>query len=380
MQPITIIGSGLAGYTVAKELRKLNSEIPLRMITAEEGHFYSKPMLSNALAQKKTPEQLVTTSVAQMAEQLRAEILPQTQVTAILPHSHQIEATNQTWSYSRLVLAWGAAPIRLPLAGTAANKVLTINHLADYTHFREALAQVKRVAILGAGLIGCEFANDLQHAGWEVTVIDLATQPLGRLVPKVVGEALQQALQQLGVSWVFGKTVTRIDEIDSGYRLTLSDQSTVVAEVVLSAIGLRPHTQLATTAGLMVARGIVVNRFLQTSAEDIYALGDCAEVEGLVLPFVMPLMNAGRALAKTLAGQPTAVDYPAMPVVVKTPACPLVVSPPAISLKGEWEWSGQGGDIRALFYTPERQLGGMVLSGSYVKEKQALTKLLPPIL
>ncbi len=380
MHPITFIGTGLAAYTVAREFRKLDKETPLRFFTTDDGHFYSKPMLSNAFAQKKTPETLVTMPVAKMVEQLNAEILAHAEVTKIAPSEHAIYVGEQRFEYSQLVLAWGAEQIRIPLAGNAADKVLSVNDLVEYGDFRAALEGAKRVVIMGAGLIGCEFANDLQPAGFEVTLVDIAPNALGRLAPLEVGLAVQQALQELGVALYFETAVKSVDSADSGYRLMLSDGSVLEADVVLSAIGLRPRTELAKSADLSVNRGVVVDRYLKTGADDIYALGDCAEVEGLVLPFVMPLMNAGRALAKTLAGQVTAVSYPAMPVVVKTPACPMVVSPPAVGLKGEWQIDGDGKDIKALFYTPERQLGGFVLTGAKVAEKMALTKELPPVL
>jgi len=277
-------------------------------------------------------------------------------------------------------LAWGAEQIRLQLAGTAADKVLSVNDLNEYSRFRTALQDAKRVVIMGAGLIGCEFANDLQPAGFAVTLVDIAPNALGRLVPTAVAQALQQALQELGVTFAFEKAVKSVDSVDNGYQLTLSDESVLETDVVLSAIGLRPRTKLAADAGLSVGRGITVDRYLKTSADDVYALGDCAQVEGLVLPFVMPLMNAARALAKTLAGQLTAVTYPAMPVVVKTPACPMVVSPPAVGLDGEWQIEAVGKDVKALFYTPSQQLGGFVLTGAKVAEKTALTKELPPVL
>jgi rubredoxin---NAD+ reductase len=380
MHPITIIGTGLAGYTVAREFRKLDKETPLRLITDDEGHFYSKPMLSNAFAQKKTPESLVTITVNKMAEQLNAEILTHTAITKIDPAEHAVYAGEQRLDYSQLVLAWGAEPIRLPLAGSGADKVLSVNTLIEYAEFRAALEEGKRVVIMGAGLIGCEFANDLQPAGFSVTLIDLAPQALGRLVPSEVSQAVQDALEELGITLHFGKAVNSVDQTENGYRLTLTDDSIVEADVVLSAIGLRPRTTLAAEAGLSVERGIVVDRYLKTSAEDIYALGDCIEIEKLVLPFVMPLMNAGRAIAKTLAGEETLVNYPAMPVVVKTPACPMVVSPPAPGLEGEWEIEAEGKDVKALFYTPTKQLGGFVLTGAKAVEKAALTKELPPVL
>ncbi|BAP57430.1 nitric oxide reductase [Thioploca ingrica] len=382
MHPITIIGTGLAGYTVARELRKLDPNCPLRLITADEGHFYSKPMLSNAFSQHKTPEMLITTPVEQMAEQLQAEILTHTLVTQLEPQWHRLKINEKSLTYSQLVLACGAKPIVTPCTGTVTEKILFVNSLSEYRYLRTALQKAKHVTIIGAGLIGCEFANDLQEGGFSVTIISNATYPLNRLVPTSVGQLLQQVLQERGVTWLLGKTVKHIAPIASArYQLTLVDNQTVATDIVISAIGLRPQVKLATAAGLTVKEGIVVNRYLQTNMPDVYALGDCAQIEGLVLLYVMPLMNAARALAKTLVGQTTAVTYPAMPIVVKTPACPIVISPPPKTVDGQWHIETQGQDIRGLFYiTNTQQLAGFVLTGKMITEKMTWLKQLPPLL
>lgn len=110
---------------------------------------------------------------------------------------------------------------------------------------------------MGAGLIGCEFANDLQQpAGFDVTLIDIAPNVLGRLVPLAVGQAVQQALQELGVTLYFETGVKNVDSANSGYHLTLTDGRQLSADVVLSAIGLRPHTELAKAADLSVNRDL----------------------------------------------------------------------------------------------------------------------------
>ena len=279
------------------------------------------------------------------------------------------------------MLAVGAEPIRPPLEGDAAEAVLSVNNLADYAVFRAALEKARRVAIIGPGLIGCEFANDLITAGKQVTVIGPGSAPLDRLVPTPVGASVQTALAKLGVEWRLGATATRVERRAEAYRVSLSDGGIVDADCVLSASGLRPNLTLAKAAGLHCERGIVVDRHLQSSAPDVYALGDCAEVEGLVLPFVMPIMHAARALAQTLAGTPTLLSYPAMPVVVKTPACPLVVSPPAVGAQGHWEIERMEDDgVRALFRGGDGRLLGFALSGSAAAERQTWSKELPPVL
>ncbi|HIP52749.1 MAG TPA: FAD-dependent oxidoreductase, partial [Chromatiales bacterium] len=165
-----------------------------------------------------------------------------------------------------------------------------------------------------------------------------------------------------------------------GYRIDLASGESLESDLVLSAIGLRPNVALAKAAGLKVARGIVVDRYLRTSAGDVYALGDCAEVEGLNLPFVMPLMHGARALAKTLAGTPVPVVYPPMPVVIKTPACPVVVSPPARGAVGAWQVEESEDGVRSRFLSEDGRLLGFALAGAAVEEKQTLTRELPPVL
>ncbi|MDT8363041.1 MAG: FAD-dependent oxidoreductase [Nitrosomonas sp.] len=378
---VLIIGSGLAGYAVARELRKLNDAIQITMLSADHGGFYSKPMLSNALTTGKTPDSILSADAAQMSAQLKIVIRPHTRVESIDPDGKSVLLENgERLTFQRLVLALGADPIRLPLAGEGAQMVLSVNDLDDYRHFRESLSEKKRIAILGAGLIGCEFANDLAAQGYQVTVFDLSPQPLGRLLPPQAGQFLRDKLAAVGVDFRFNSSISRIDRDGAQYRLFSGEDEFTEAELVLSAIGLRSRTALADVAGIAIGRGIKVNRYLQTNFQDIYALGDCAEVDGKVLPFVMPITHAGRALAATLAGTPTVLRYPAMPVLVKTPACPTIVSPPDPAADGEWEIEARENGVKALYRSKTGDLLGFALLGAATAERSALTTQLPPIL
>ncbi len=380
-QPVVIVGSGLAGYTVARELRKLNAEAPALILSADHGGFYSKPMLSNALAAGKSPESILNADVAKMAEQLKMTIRPHSRVITIERSSNTLVLQDgEKLSYGQLVLALGADQIRLPLEGNGVEAILSVNDLDDYSCFRAALEGKKEVVILGAGLIGCEFANDLAIAGYRVQLIDISAWPLGRLLPQAGGAFLQSRLEAAGVVFHLGTSVQRVERADRRLQLTLASGETMETDVVLSAVGLRPRIALAEATGIKVNRGIVVDRALQTQDANIYALGDCAEVEGRVLPFVMPIMHAARALAATLAGTPTPARYPAMPVLVKTPACPTVVSPPDAGAQGEWRIEQDKDGVKALFQDVDGNLLGYALLGAETKEKNALTPQLPPVM
>ncbi|MCE2744893.1 MAG: FAD-dependent oxidoreductase [Burkholderiales bacterium] len=377
----TIIGSGVAAWTLVRELRKAAPETEIRLITSDSGDFYSKPMLSNALASGKTAESLVMTPAAKFAEQQKVELVANTTVTSINPTARKLSSSAGEFSYDKLVLALGADTIKLPIEGDGAADVISVNDLSDYAVFRKLLEGKKEVAVLGAGLIGCEFANDLLKADIHTTVFDLANRPLARLLPEQASLFMQNKLAEKGVSWKLGRTLNSIKKVNGVYQLTDSTGETSQADLVLSAVGLKPRTELAKNAGLNVARGVVVNSLGQTSNEHIYALGDCAEYLGkFVLPYIMPVMQAARAMAQTLAGNPTDIKFPAMPVSIKTPDCPAVVNPPLPEHEGEWEITADDTGVKALFKGKDGALLGMALLGEASKERQALTPQLPAMI
>ena len=378
--PMVIIGSGLAGYNLAKELRKLAPEQPLMMITADDGRNYSKPMLSTGYGKNKTADELALNSAAGMADTLNMTIRTNTRVTAIDPDAHQISLGDEVVEYSKLVLAWGAEAVGPRIDGDAQDLVFSINDLEDYGRFRAAADGKKRVLIMGAGLIGCEFANDMTAGGFECEVVAPCDQVFPTLLPVDAANAVQRGLEGIGVKFHLGPLVNRIERQGDGVVATLSNGDTVTADVVVSAIGLRPRLELAANAGIRVNHGIVADRLLQTSAEDVYTLGDCAEVEGRVLLYVLPLMAAARALAKTMTGTPTEVSYGVMPVTVKTPACPVVVSPAAADAAGRWIVEQEGNDVQAEFRNEAGDLLGYALTGAKVANKVALNKELPAIM
>lgn len=380
MDPIIIIGSGLAGYNTAKELRKLDTATPLTIIAADSARFYSKPMLSNAIASKKAPAAISLNTPEQMAAQLNATVRAHTRIDAIDTVAHTLKIGDETLSYSKLVLALGADQIRLPIQGNAAGAIQTVNDLDEYARFHDTLDGKKHITIIGAGLIGCEFANDLTAGGYTVEVIDIAALPLGRLLPAEGGTLLKEKLAALGVQWHFGTGVKSVDSKGNGYCVTLDNGTTLQTDLVLSAVGLKPRTAIAAAAGIKVNRGIVADRGLATSAPDVYTLGDCAEIEGLVMPYVMPIMHAARALAQTLAGKPAQVSFPAMPVMVKTPACPTIVSPPAAGAAGSWQVEAGADGVKSLFVGPDGKLLGFALNGAATAERPKLLPQLPPVL
>ncbi len=378
--PVVIIGTGLAGYNLAREFRKLDPQTPLLLITADDGRSYSKPLLSTGFAANKDADSLGMATAGAMAEQLNAEIRTHTRVTRLDPTHRRVWIGNEPVPYRDLVLAWGAQTIRVPVAGDAADAVYPINDLHDYGRFRAAAAGRRRVLILGAGLIGCEFANDLLQGGHEVDLVAPSEQVMPGLLPLQAAEAVKRGLEGIGARFHLGATLERLQRSTDGLQATLSDGSQRACDLVVSAVGLRPRTELAAEAGLEVKRGIVVDRLLKTSAEHVYALGDCAEVEGLSLLYVMPLMAGARALAKTLFGNPTFVSYGPMPVTVKTPACPVVVSMPAVGSAGSWSVEARGNDVKALYLGACGELLGYALTGAAVQERLALNKQLPPVL
>jgi rubredoxin---NAD+ reductase len=380
MQSVVIVGSGLAGYSVAREVRKQDKESRILVVTSDDGHLYSKPMLSEALRLGSSAADLSTRDAEGMAAQFKGDVWTQVQVDHIDTSKQTLATTRGEVGYDKLVLALGAESVALPLDAKSRPHVFAVNDLCDYRRFRQAADGKKVVAVLGAGLIGCEFANDLVRAGFEVKVIDLAHAPLSRILPLPNSRFLHDALDRAGVEWHLGTGVQTIDVQPHGVRVSLTDGGNVDADIVLCAIGLRPRVALAREAGLDVARGIVVNARLQTSDPNVYALGDCAEINGLWMPYIAPIGPAAKVVAANLTGKASEVRYAAMPIVVKTPDCPTVVCPPPDGLAGAWRSDSDAAGVQSLFTDATGALRGFALSGAHAERSHALAQSVPMLM
>lgn len=381
MKSTIIIGTGMAGYTLAREIRKLDKIRPLLILTADDGGFYSKPMLSNAFAQGKSAAQLITQTAANMAGQLNVTILTGTRVNTIDTSARTVNTSSTAFEYDKLVLAVGAQPIRLVIQGDGAQDVRSVNHVEDYQQFRDAIDRIgesTRITILGAGLIGCEFADDLAGAGHRVTLIDPNPLPLAALAAPALSRGLQSALMRRGVNLQLGTAASRIDRDAESLRVTLASGAVLDTDIVLSAVGLRPDLRLAQAAGLATNRGIMVDQHGRTSDPDVYALGDCTEYlvtddRTQTLPYIAPLMTAARAIARTLTGDATAIDIKAAPVIVKTPSFPLALVPPPLGhTSGGWHGTQDGERIVCRYVDHEGILLGFGVAPQEASVRQGL--------
>lgn len=377
--PLVIIGSGLAGYHVAKAWRQLDPTTPLVMITQEPGHFYSKPQLSTAKKHGKTANDLIMTPMEIMREQLNAQIFPNATVTHIDPKNKTLRCLTlegpREIAYRDLVLATGASPKPYPHA-LDHPRHFRVNHWHDYDNLMAQFDNFKDICLIGSGLIGCEFAHDWSDEGKQITVITPDPYPLSHLVPETIGIGLQKALSARGITWYTERELVNLNTYGSGLDLHLSTGKTLYTDALITAIGLNANTKLAQETGLNTQQGIVVDANLQTSEPHIYALGDCAEFENECRFFIAPILTSARALAKTLHGQPTPIQLPLMPIVLKVAAYPVVLLPPPPTLKGEWQCEVTDEGVKGLFYDEAQQLKGYALSGAFQTERAAIHKTL----
>jgi len=336
---IVIIGAGLAGWHVIDAIRAKDKDIPITLVTADNGDRYHKPMLTMAISQKKSAADLVRATGVDAAEAANIKLLANTQVTGVDAATQQLQLVSAqrsdpvytnyaTIGYDKLVLAMGAHPIfpkSLP-----EDLVWHVNHIERFGQLQEKLATgSQHVAIVGAGMVGTEIAEDLLKAGHKVTLIDLNDAPLSQMLPPKATARIAQAVKSQGINFLGGYQVSGITRISDGTRedsdgkleisyeeLPLATKGSAAAEPieplivdhVIASTGLTVNEQLPAAAGVEFDRrtGIVVDApTLRTSTANIYAIGDCMSIDGVPCRYVAPL----RAQAATIADDILGLDH-----------------------------------------------------------------------
>jgi rubredoxin-NAD+ reductase len=371
---VVIIGSGMAGYMMAQRLREESADIKITLITETDGRFYPKPMLSTALYHQKKPNEIVTATAHEMQEKYQLEVVTYARVLNVDGKHKEIELEDRSVHYDKLVLAVGS---NVRSVFPKMERLYSVNSIEDYEKLLETLSPKRRVLVIGSGLVGVEFAHDLVHVGHDVSMLSLEDAALYPLVPREVGRKCRDHLIQKGLKWVQG-AVKKIQEHDECITVDWGHGGESF-DLVLSAVGIEPRTDLAQRMGLSIGRGILTDHYGRTSDPHVFAMGDCAEIYGLNLTYVAPIKQQAQAIAKSLLGMYTAVTYPAMPVVVKIPTFPFTMVPVReVSPDGSWKivQDDEEGFV-AVFEDKESVLKGFVLAGGATKQRQAWLHKMP---
>lgn len=324
---IVIVGAGLAGWSVVEAIRRLDQTVPITLVSACDANLYHKPELSVAIGRGLTEADLVKESGINAARRLGVQLLAGTFAVGLSPSLHQLRTTRGTLTYTHLVLAQGAKPV-LPKS-LPPELCWRVNDLAGWSGLQKALAKgAQTVAIVGAGMIGCEMAEDVVRAGHQVILLDRHDTPLAGLLPEQASKRVADRFAALGIDYIGNDAITAVtQEGDQQKCLHLSSGETRVVDHVLVATGLATDNRLSRSAGLDFDRGIAVDaNTLQTSEKDVYALGDCISIHGNPCRFVEPINKQAAAISHALLGRDDNVYEHTAPVVrLKIRSLPVVV-------------------------------------------------------
>ncbi len=303
MKEIVIIGNGVAGINVANNLRRLDKDIGITVFTDEPYHYYPRPRLIDLLAGKVTLEEMPFYGEDWYIKN-SINVHLNSPVEKISCDEKRIILSNgKIFSYDILVLANGAKPSLPPIDGVDKIGVFTIRWLDDVLRLKERIKESGEVVVIGGGLLGLEIASAIQTSGANVKVIEILPWLLPRQLDEIGGNLLRRILEGRGLEIFVNSATERIFGDVEVAGVSTKDGKEFKCNTVVVSAGIKCNTELAKSSGLNVNRGVIVDKFLRTSKEDIYALGDVAEWEGKVYGIIPPVLDQARIVASNILGE-----------------------------------------------------------------------------
>ncbi|WP_144777351.1 FAD-dependent oxidoreductase [Marinobacter maritimus] len=356
---IVVVGAGVAGWSTVEALRTLNPTVPITLVSACNGDLYHKPELSVAISRGSDKSALIRETGYEAAHRLGVQLIADTFAVGLSPALRQLRTSRGPLNYTQLVLAQGAKPVLPPQLPPSL--CWRVNELAGWSGLQQALAGgSKAVAIVGAGMIGCELAEDFAHAGHKVTLLDRNTSPLAGLLPEEASSRLVKSLTSLGITYHGGVDVAGVKERESGKRIVeLKAGPSIEVDHVVAATGLSTDNRLALQANLRFESGLAVDpKTLCTSDPNIYALGDCISIDGMPCRFIEPIKHQAQAIAHAIFGLDTVKYQHTQPVIrLKTRAMPVILHGRPVA-EGTWRIISQDANELVM----EQYLGSQKIS------------------
>lgn len=270
---IVVVGAGAAGSAAAEMLRRIGYEGRITLLDADPDAPYDRPNLSKDYLAGTAPEEWIPLRPSGFYAGHGIDLVHDARVTQLDLVNHEVRvASGAAYRFDRLLLATGAEPVKLPLAGADRAHVHYLRTLGDSRSIIARAKSSQRAVVIGASFIGLEVAASLRARDIEVHVVAPERLPLERVMGPELARFVKSLHEEHGVVFHLEDTATSIGEHD----VTLKSGATLAADFVVIGVGVRPMTALAEQARLTIDRGVVVNEFLETSAPHVFAAGDIA--------------------------------------------------------------------------------------------------------
>lgn len=309
-----IVGNGAAGLNAAKAIRERDKTGSVIMISNEAYSTYNRPMLTKSIMAGLNGDQIAVQDASWYEENQILQLLNR-EVTAIDRENKEITISDGSkLKYTKLIYAAGSECFIPPITGADKPEVIAIRRLSDTQKIMELLPDVKHVAVIGGGVLGLEAAWELRKARCEVTVLELAPLLMGRQLDEAAGEVLKKIGLSQGIGIQTGVQIESIEGEEHVTGVRLADGTVVSAELVIISAGVRANIALAKAAGIETDRAVVVNSKMETSAEDIYACGDCAQYEGINYAIWPQAVEQGKVAGANAVGDE--LEYTTVPAAL----------------------------------------------------------------
>jgi len=301
---LVVVGNGMAGIRTLEELLKLDPDLYDITVFGSEPHpNYNRILLSPVLTGEQTIEDIILNDHEWYDRNGITLHLNRT-ITHINRARKEVFADDGTIAgYDRLLLATGSHPLVLPIPGKDLDGVITFRDIRDVNLMIDAAARFKRAAVIGGGLLGLEAANGLAARGMKVSVVHLGSTLLDRQLDSAAARLLRDNLENRGLEFLMERQTDAILGNESGAvtGLRFKGGAELPADLVVMAVGIKPNTDLADSAGIYTEKGIIVNDTLQTYDPRVYAVGECVSHRGMAYGLVAPLFEQAKVAANHLA-------------------------------------------------------------------------------
>ena len=301
MKKYLVIGCGLAGATAVRTIRNADPDSEIQLYGSEPYPYYQRPRLWEYISGKVEEQEKLYFRPAEWYQRKNIDLHLGTRVVKIDPDNHQVELEDGSkQTYDRLLLACGADVFIPPVKGVENEGVFILRTLDNAEAIIERADVIEHVTVVGGGLLGIETANALRIRGKRATVIEFIPHLLPRQIDEEGSDILRNFLESLGLQIFTGVATEEISKKNGKLVVKIKDGPAFDTGLVIFSTGIRSRVKLARDAGLLVNRGVVVDDFLQTSAEDVFAAGDMAEHNGIVYGIIPATMEQAQAAARNM--------------------------------------------------------------------------------